>query len=281
MAIFKTSGDISASELQTFFSQSGDFQITDYYRGGGIVPATRDAAPTYPTTGGLALDDIGSIALPDADAFYSWPTGGTLQGQTANFTYNPGDGTTDSENPAQGGRIIDGSITNNTGAPIAMSGVNITCRITYTAFNADAGGNINPFFWVIANQNVGFPQPTVSQLNTQIVYTIAGGQGAWTAGGTLRFRMFSNTPNDRPFNYTVDNLRINLNSSTTEFVPTGGGTTDINTTFPESGDITFTDFYGVDNGADDTAQQRENPDGILLPGSGDSGSTPPPDPTND
>ena len=41
MAIFKNTGDITATELQTFFQQpTGDFQLTDYYRGGGIVPAT-------------------------------------------------------------------------------------------------------------------------------------------------------------------------------------------------------------------------------------------------
>ena len=252
MAIFKSSGNITATELQTFFNQANtnNFLISDYYRGGGIVPATRGSEPAYPTTGGIATDDVGSVTH-GSSTNYSWPTNAaTLQGATDGFRYAAGDGTNSFN--------TNGQIFNETGANINLANVNITVRITFTSIPASAT-TITPFFWFRNNTLTSFFSNPAVAVNSQEAYT--GTPNAqtqtWINGEAIQFIMFSTT-NDRPFTYTVDNIRINLNSSTDEFVPTGGGTTDINTTIPESGDISFTQFYGADNGVEEEDRRRRD-----------------------
>ena len=272
MAIFKSSGNITATELQTFFNQANtnNFLITDYYRGGGIVPATRGSEPAYPTTGGIATDDVGSVTH-GATTFYSWPTNAaTLEGATDGFRYAAGDGTNSF--------ATNGQIFNETGANINLSNVNITVRITFTSI-PDGATTITPFFWFRNNAATSFFLSPAASENNQVVYngTPSAGTSTWVNNQAIQFIMFSSTA-DRPFTYTVDNIRINLNSSTDEFVPTGGGTTDINATIPESGDISFTQFYGADNGVEEEDRRRRDvEEPFEIPGSPGEPTPPGPD----
>ena len=228
------------------------------------------AGPTYPDTGGIATDDVGSVTH-GSSTNYSWPiNAATLQGATDGFRYAAGDGTNSFN--------TNGQIFNETGANINLNNVNITVRITFTSI-PDGATTITPFFWFRNNTLTSFfSNPAVSVGNQQAYTGTPNAQtSTWANGEAIQFIMFSTT-SDRPFTYTVDNIRINLNSSTDEFLPSGGGTTDINTTFPESGDITFTDFYGVDNGADDDSRQRRDvEEPYEIPGSPGESTPPGPD----
>ena len=68
------------------------------------------------------------------------------------------------------------------------------------------------------------------------------------AGDTLQFIMFENNPSDRPFNYTVEYVRVRF-SGTAAFAPTGtGGGTAINQTIPTSSPLSLSQLRNVDDG---------------------------------
>ena len=220
-------------------------RLSAYNRGGGIVPATMTGEPAYPATGGIATDDVGSRTHA-AGTNYSWPlTAATLEGATNGFRYAAGTNINDFG--------VNGQIFNETGANIDLRNLNITVRVTYTDINNGA----TPFLWFRNNgATAWFSNPAVTQ-GTQVAYTGTASAGAaiWINGQAIQFLIFD-TSSNRPFDYTVDNIRINLNSSATEFVPTGGGTVDINTGISDNGNmVVLSSLRGVDDGVEEPARQ--------------------------
>lgn len=102
-----TTGPISANDILTEFggTSGSSFSIEDYYRGAGIVPRVEPGTVAdYPATGGIAIENLGSIAL--TVAAFGWPSGtANVLGQNANWTYEAGSGTGASTRVAVQGRL--------------------------------------------------------------------------------------------------------------------------------------------------------------------------------
>ena len=54
------SGQISSTDIQSEFNQTGEFNIANYYRGGGVVPATSGSGTGVAEIQGARLDGFGS-----------------------------------------------------------------------------------------------------------------------------------------------------------------------------------------------------------------------------
>ena len=253
----RTAGQpLSLSEVRAFFAGKFDpavagvdgSSLSHYLRDGGIVPATSQGGGgvTYPATGGIALDDLGSVQKAVSPAT-SWPSAAvTLMGETSGASWD------DDLEYAPGTTTQAGSIVNDTGQTFSI--FNITCAVTYTNLRGNA--SINPFFWVRRNNgNVGFPNPTITATGQQI-YTISSNTGfTWNvANGTnLNFQLNSS----QAFDYTIDYLRINLTSNA-EFAPTGtGGGGAINEDVPETSPLSLSQLRNVDDGLPEEQQQQQ------------------------
>ena len=214
------------------------------------LTASRSAGGiTYPATGGIALDNLGSVQKATTPAT-SWPS------EAADLMGAVSDPSWDNDlDYAPGTTTEAGSIVNDTGETFTI--FNITCAVTFTNLRGNA--SINPFFWVRRNNgNVGFPNPTITSTGQQI-YTISSNTGfTWNvANGTnLNFQLNSG----QAFDYTVDYLRINL-ASNEEFAPTGtgggGGGMDINVDVPETSPLMLSQLRNVDDGLPEEEQQQQ------------------------
>ena len=232
---------VRISSTSTPYTRQLEEPISHYARDGLIVPS---GGLAYPTTGGLALDNLGEVTHL-GNHFYSWPTGNPpLQGEvnrgTNGFRYIPSPNGSAMQNPT------DGNILNETGSNINLSGVNVTVRLTFTSFT---NNNIRFTMWLLAGTNtVGFNDVDFNVLNEQQVINIRNSGGPFTAfwnnNTALGFRCF-NTSANRPFTYRVDHVRVNFNSSTEEFLPGPGMNGNIST---DPTQITLSTLRGVDDG---------------------------------
>ena len=55
--VLQTSGTITLNDIQTEFGGSNPIEISEYYRGGGLVPDTA-ANSGIPTSGAITLSDF-------------------------------------------------------------------------------------------------------------------------------------------------------------------------------------------------------------------------------
>ena len=259
MAILtRTAGQtLSLSEVRAFFNGKFDpavagvdgSSLSHYLRDGGIVPATSQGGGgvTYPATGGIALDDLGSVQKTSASST-SWPADDvTLMGETSGATWD------DDLDYVPGTTTQVGSINNDTGQTFTI--FNITCAVNYTNLRGNA--SISPFFWVRrSGANIGFPNPTITSTGQQI-YTISSNTGfTWNVanGALLDFNIFQGSIS---FDYTIDYLRINLTSNE-EFEPTGtGGGMAINVDVPETSPLSLSQLRNVDDGLPEEQQQQQ------------------------
>lgn len=227
----------------------GPERLSWYRRDGGIVPSVSEGgggAPTYPATGGIALDDLGAVQATTGNS-NSWPDQATdLMGMTSDASWN------NDLVYAPGTTTQAGSIVNNTGVDLRV--FNIRCEVEYTNLRGNA--NINPFFWVRrGNDNVAFPNPTISATGTR-VYELTNESGwDWFNGVNLNFILFSSPA--RNYDYTINYLRINLVSNVA-FDPTGtggGGGDPINTTVPDAAPFSLSHLRNVDDGVADRVER--------------------------
>ena len=245
MAILtRTAGQtLSLSEVRAFFDGKFDpavagvdgSSLSHYLRDGGIVPVTAQGGGgvTYPATGGIALDDLGSVTHSGTT---SWPNVAVdLMGMTTADNWN-----NDLAYNA-GATTAFGSITNNTGQNLSIR--NVTVSVTFD----DLGGNANLsyFIWVRRGTTTLFTVPSRTVTAAGEVIQNQSGTRDWANGVSLNFGIFSNSSG---FTYTANYVRINL-SAEEEFAPTGtGGGGAINEDVPETSPLMLSQLRNVDDG---------------------------------
>ena len=273
---------VRLSFTQTEFQRRTE-GLSAYRRGGDIVPSTMEGgAPTYPTTNGVAMDDVGSVTHSNPNQ-YSWPTttGVTTSG-VPNIAYSPNTG------GGQGGVGNFGMLTNNTGSTIDFTNGRLDIGITVTALssgsvppqlylrNLDSDSPFNAFTIVFFT-----PAPSISTTGTQFVLTdtSSGGDTTWGNGERIAFSIFNNLSAGQSYTYSLDYFRLRFNNNTTAFAPTGGGgTVDINTGISENGNsVTLSSLRGVDDGVPAPMEQRRDDDLPSSTQNRDTGSQTPPD----
>ena len=216
--------------------------LSNYNLGGRIVPT---GPLVYPTTGGIAIDNLGEGTLNSGD-FYTWPiVRPDIQGQTG-FRYFQGAGS--------GTTFTDGRFVNETGSNIILTNLRVDIRITFTAIPSSA--TFQPFLWLNTGGTLQNPTPSSVEFiqmnlanmeNVPQVYTFTNMQGTWVNNQNLYFRIFTNNSAETPFTYRIDHVRMNLVNEATEFVsnPTING--DVPT---ESTQVTLNSLRGVDDGVE-------------------------------
>ena len=194
-------------------------------------------AISYPATGGIALDDLGSVTHSGTN---SWPNVAVdLMGMTSDATW------TNDLDYVPGATTVFGSIINDTGQNLTLR--NWTVSVTFD--NLGTNSNLSYFMWIrrgSSNTVFEVPSRTITATGEQI--HTASGTADWNNGVTLQFGIFSNSSG---FTYTANYVRFNL-SAEEEFAPTGGGGggggTAINQDIPTSSPLSLSQLRNVDDG---------------------------------
>ena len=250
-----TSGNINLTDVASFFNVTGNTNLADYVRGGGIVPAT--GAAVFPTTGGIAITGIDNTIriLENTNSDVGWPNdAAVLQGAATDWAYTPN---TTELVAARNSAGMNNRLINNTGSTLTAN--NWRIDMDYTIANIDPDDDpanlaINLFarlvdgngaesslterfrFQAVAGAiSVG---ANSSQLLIQDDFTIPDGSG-------LGFYASETTDTQGvPYDFSIQAVRISFSS--TEFVrvaPT------INTGISETiNGLNLNQFYGVDDG---------------------------------
>ena len=198
------------------FNKIGD-PLRTYNRGGDVVPGNVGADAGYPTTGGIAIDDLGSQTHgADSTHIYSWPGNiRRIQGQSAGISYEPVEGT--------GPNLVDaeGILTNNTGSAINLTNARIDIGITITSL--PPSGVTNPEILVrdlTVNAAVFGATINVTEIGHYVITdTTAFPVTSWANGNRLGISIFEDRENDVPFDYTLDYIRIRFDGNATPFTP--------------------------------------------------------------
>ena len=250
-----TSGNINLTDVASFFNVTGNTNLADYTRGGGIVPPTGPAV--FPATGGIALTGITNTIrlLHETGSDTGWPNdAGVIEGASTGWTYTPN---TTAVVAGRNSGGLNNRLINGTGA--ALNVVNWRIDMDYTIANIDPNDDpadlrINMFARLVdANGsesslterfrfNAGAGEVSVGANSTQLVlqdsFTIPNGSG-------LGFYVTETTNEEGiPYDFTIQAVRISF--SATEFVRVAPA---INTGISETvNGLNLNQFYGVDDG---------------------------------
>ena len=160
----------------------------------------------YPSTGGFAITNLGSVTHSEDDD-YSWPTGsGTLHG-VSGITYTAGGGAGSSRSAAQA------TITNNTGATIDLSNARVRILINTTSVPSD--GDTSPQVFIRdSNGDIAFsPRLFVSGtgndegVDRQISVSA---DAQWANGESITIYIFEFSSAELPFTYSVSSVEMSF-----------------------------------------------------------------------
>ena len=226
-----TSGNINLTDVASFFNVSGNTNLADYVRGGDIVPAVSSGGggpgvPEYPTTGGFAVENLGSTTLTSSDTS-EWPAdpGGVVVNGDQDISYSVGSTSSSANfNPS-------GTFTNN-GSAKGIGGGNIRVGVRYSNFTGSPGTTFQPIIWneqlnLFPQENLAVP-PSDNTVFAEFVFAVPAGT-TWGAGVRYRFVAFDS--DDRPYDFEIAYVRWNFEDAT-PFERVG--------TFPETGGLALT-----------------------------------------
>ena len=190
-----TSGNINLTDVQDFFNIP---------RGG--------RAGDYPTTGGVALEDLGTIV---SNGRYSWPSDASTALGQAGFTYTPG------TNDASSFTTASGAINNGTGAAIPITDARMDIDFTLSDF-ADGITTVSPRILCRLGSTAVFDiRATGLTESNYVMSDTTSGDTSWPAGDDLRCYFDESNSAERPFTITINHIRISFTQA--EFVPGPGG----------------------------------------------------------
>ena len=205
--------------------------LADYTRDGGIVPATSSGGggpgvPEYPTTGGFAVENLGSTTLTSSDTS-EWPAdpGDVVINGDQDISYGISTASTNANfDPS-------GAFTNN-GSAKAIGGGNIRVGVRYSNFTGSPGTTFQPIIWseqlnLFPQENLAVPTSTETVF-AEFVFTVPAGVN-WGSGVEYRFVAFDS--DDRPYDFEIAYVRWNFEDDT-PFERVG--------TFPETGGLALT-----------------------------------------
>ena len=160
----------------------------------------------YPSTGGFAITNLGSVTHSEDDS-YSWPTGsGTLHG-VSGITYTAGGGASSSRS------AVEATITNNTGATIDLS--NARLRVLINTTSVPSGGATSPHVFIRdANGDIAFSASTSVSgtgndegIDRQISVSA---DAQWANGESLTIYILESFSTQLPFTYSVSSVEMSF-----------------------------------------------------------------------
>ena len=208
--------DVDSSTYSNAFdvSATGDISLNQRTLGGydilgnpasGNVAAYLPVSGDYPSTNGVAVENLGSVVHTDAS---SWPTGGSTVFGITGFDYGVGGGSGDRAD-------IEATLTNNTTGPINYSGGRFDVTITVTSIDSSSGA-IEPTLFV-GDGTTGIGSATFSRMTEPGTITLSitslAGDGTLAVGDSLTLFVNENDTNDRPFTYQVDSVQFSLDQT--------------------------------------------------------------------
>ena len=213
----------TAGQVVAVSADGMELEFTDASSAGTPAPFRSSDIPTtvaeynlnvtsvaYPTTGGIALENLGQVTHGNG-LTYSWSTqAGTVLGQdAANIAYAPATTETSSVEANSSG-----TITNNTGADIDLSQALLEVGFTVASIPAgqsDISITVSTEFsdgtLFLSGTNTAVTGPGFySLLDDEVSPSI---DATWADGEALRIYVRESAPNTQaPFTYTIDYVRL-------------------------------------------------------------------------
>jgi len=229
--VLPTSGALSLGQIATEYSDSQPNSMSEFYRGGSLVPTTVSGSATQ--------------AAPSSDGTYAdfgGVTGLTLvRALTSTTTWVPSNGDNGGKNTvfrSAGGSITLGSSNSN--------------RLLYGARGRDESGTISVSYSggsTSKNFGTGGTIPINNTLNATGPYTISVNQDAdigYAYRSVTSSTVYTFT-NNTGFDVTIEGTTV-ANGASSAISPSGdyniSFTINANPNVPTSGTIDFADFYG-------------------------------------
>ena len=212
------------------------------------MPSSSTSGPAvaaYPTTGGIAIENLGTQRVDDSNPTY-WPPAPSpvpvVLGDTSlGITYSATGGTSPTNNFTVGGVLTNGATSQ------AIAGGVIKCGVRFHTFGGDTSFTIRPYFWcpdlntpefIQAPNNVIFkPETAAAGVRYEFTLPIPSNQPAWAPNADFRMVLWDGDTGDRPYSADIEHVRITFGSDE-DFEPTG------DVVYPTTGGIALTDWYG-------------------------------------
>ena len=257
-----TSGNINLTDVASFFNVTGNTNLADYTRGGGIVPPTGPATTAFPATGGVGFfwdNPTYSRIQDDNNNDTFWPTQApdTIVGVQNSWTYTPNTtAITSSANVidnswwntstdtftfaagAVGSMTVD--ITNWDTVDTQQEGNFVVRKINNRAIGRDSYTDVNNDTIRLQNAVLSQTEQTVVQITAVQSFSIAPNEG-------LRFFIAEGSGLFTPYDIRIHSVLLSFTTTPYAAVTTPGA--DINTGISETvNGLNLNQFYGVDDG---------------------------------
>ena len=224
----------------------------------------------YPSTGGIALENLGQETYAGTAGTESWPQGTSTVFGEIGWTYTPAF-------TNLGGFFFPATLTNGTGADVTIgTDAVITVNVTIAATGLPADGTVSPRFTLNPSGTTGVRSSDTFELNAgthDVTLDIFNfGNDLVIADGTTAELFVTETDAaDTPFTYTINSVNISFTNEPFERVTTvmGTGLTDtrtddtafvglaVETTEPA---LAFTNFEWFDVSDDGNPSLNEYPE---------------------
>ena len=171
----------------------------------------RGGTTGYPTTGGVAIEDLGSVVASNRS---TWPTGAAVVQGESDIVYAPGGGT------ALSSAGIAGELSHSRATPIDLTNARLDVEMEITSIDGDSG-EVDPVLFVNGEGGFTFAVTPGDQTMTATLMLsdlTSAGTRSWPSTTPLSLYISESTSNNRPFTFTINHVRLSFTQ--TEFAPT-------------------------------------------------------------